>query len=104
MRQLLDIHALLWRLEGDPKLPGAAQAAIGESDDAVLASAASAWNITTRHRLGELADAMAALDFVTMSRPTCARSFTHRARARLRRGVPVADPSSERGRAPPGHG
>lgn len=54
MRLLLDTHALIWWLNGDARLSRAAKAAIGDADNAVYVSAASAWEITTKHRLGKL--------------------------------------------------
>lgn len=59
MRLLLDTHALLWWLAGDERLSGAARAAIGEPASTVLVSAASAWEIATKHRLGKLPGAAA---------------------------------------------
>ena len=56
---LLDTHALLWWLDGDASLSEAARAAIGEPARAVHVSAASAWEITTKHRLGKLPGAQA---------------------------------------------
>ncbi len=54
MRLLLDTHALLWWLAGDKHLSPAARRAIGDADNTVLVSAASAWEIATKHRLGKL--------------------------------------------------
>ncbi len=54
MQLLLDTHALLWWLAGDTQISPAARAAIGDSDNAVFVSAASAWEIATKHRLGKL--------------------------------------------------
>ena len=54
---LLDTHALLWWLDGDARLSAPARAAILEPAQRVLVSAASAWEITTKHRLGKLPDA-----------------------------------------------
>ena len=51
---LRDTHALLWWLDGDARLPDRAQAAILDPAQTVLVSAASAWEITTKHRLGKL--------------------------------------------------
>lgn len=51
---LLDTHALLWWLDGDERLSPGARAAMGDAANAVLVSAASAWEITTKHRLGKL--------------------------------------------------
>jgi PIN domain nuclease of toxin-antitoxin system len=54
MRLLLDTHALLWWLAGDDRLTRAARSGIQSSHNAVLVSAASAWEIATKHRLGKL--------------------------------------------------
>ena len=51
---LLDTHALLWWLDGDQRLSPAARAAIADSSSVVMVSVASAWEITTKHRLGKL--------------------------------------------------
>lgn len=55
MRLLLDTHALLWWLTDDPQLSRRARSAIADPDSEVLVSAASAWEIATKHRLGKLA-------------------------------------------------
>lgn len=54
---LLDTHALLWWLLDDPQLSTPARAAIAEPDNRVWVSAASAWEIATKHRLGKLPEA-----------------------------------------------
>jgi PIN domain nuclease of toxin-antitoxin system len=54
VRLLLDTHALLWWLDGDRRLSRRARSAIAETTNAVLVSAASAWEITTKERLGRL--------------------------------------------------
>ena len=54
MRLLLDTHALLWWLDGDRRLSLKARRAIASNSNAVLVSAASAWEITTKARLGKL--------------------------------------------------
>jgi PIN domain nuclease of toxin-antitoxin system len=54
VRLLLDTHALLWWLEGNPRLSAAAQTAISDLGNTILVSAASAWEITTKHRIGKL--------------------------------------------------
>ena len=64
MRLLLDTHALLWWLEGNPRLSATAQAAIGDAANTVLISAASAWEITTKHRIGKLPGAAAVAEDV----------------------------------------
>ena len=59
MRLLLDTHALLWWLAGDEELSVAARTAIADEGNDVFVSAASAWEITTKHRLGKLPGAAA---------------------------------------------
>ena len=63
VRLLLDTHALLWWFAGDEQLPAAARRAIADDANDILVSAASAWEIATKHRLGKLPEAGAlALD------------------------------------------
>ncbi len=52
MRLLLDTHALVWWWTDDRRLT-AARAAIAAPANVVLVSAASAWEIATKHRLGK---------------------------------------------------
>ena len=54
MRLLLDTHAFLWWLADDPSLSAAARAAIADPVNTVHVSAATAWEITTKYRLGKL--------------------------------------------------
>ncbi|MSP48499.1 MAG: type II toxin-antitoxin system VapC family toxin [Alphaproteobacteria bacterium] len=54
MRLLLDTHAFLWWLEGNPALSRTARTAMGESDNTVFVSAVTAWEIATKIRLGRL--------------------------------------------------
>lgn len=58
LRLLLDTHALLWWLDGDPKLSPAARKAIADETTEVLVSAASAWEIATKVRIGKLPGAV----------------------------------------------
>jgi PIN domain nuclease of toxin-antitoxin system len=58
MRLLLDTHALLWWLEGDERMPQRARDAIGKDVGQVFVSAASAWEIATKARIGKLPDAL----------------------------------------------
>jgi PIN domain nuclease of toxin-antitoxin system len=53
-RLLLDTGAFLWWLAGDKRLSARARDAIGEEVDPVFVSAASIWEISTKHRLGKL--------------------------------------------------
>lgn len=64
MRLLLDTHTLLWWLDGDRRLSRRARAAIADEANTVLVSAASAWEITTKARLGKLPGALAVADDV----------------------------------------
>ncbi len=54
VKYLLDTHAALWWLFDDPRLPARARALITERRNEMLISAASAWEIATKHRLGKL--------------------------------------------------
>jgi len=54
VRLLLDTHALLWWLGGDPSLTPTARAAIADVNNEIYVSAASAWEMTTKHRIGKL--------------------------------------------------
>ena len=55
MKLLLDTHALLWWLAGDARnLSKSAYDAIAHQDNFVYVSAASAWEIATKQRLGKL--------------------------------------------------
>lgn len=54
MRFLLDTHALLWWLTDDPRLSPRAREVIADETNAILISAASAWEIATKYRLGKL--------------------------------------------------
>lgn len=57
MRLLLDTHTLLWWLADDPSLPASARKVIVRASNTVLVSAASAWEIAIKARLGKLPDA-----------------------------------------------
>jgi len=54
VRLLLDTHALLWALEGNPKLSTRARDAIQDLDNEILVSAVSAWEIAIKKALGRL--------------------------------------------------
>lgn len=54
MRFLLDTHTLLWSFNGDPSLSVAARRVIEDGSNEILVSAASAWEIATKVRLGKL--------------------------------------------------
>lgn len=57
MRLLLDTHALIWWLAGDRRLPARARDAVEDHRQQVFVSAAAAWEIATKVRLGRLPSA-----------------------------------------------
>jgi len=56
LRLLLDTHAFLWWLAGDDALSAKARAWIADEFSEVFVSAASAWEICIKHRIGKLPD------------------------------------------------
>lgn len=54
MRLLLDTHAFLWWLAGNERLPIRIRNAMADEGNAIYVSAASAWEIATKHRIGKL--------------------------------------------------
>lgn len=54
MRCLLDTHALLWCFNASPLLSSRARRLIEDGGNEILVSAASAWEIATKVRLGKL--------------------------------------------------
>jgi PIN domain nuclease of toxin-antitoxin system len=54
MRLLLDTHTFLWWLAGDESLSATARTAIAGEGNDIFVSAASAWEIATKHRIGKL--------------------------------------------------
>lgn len=54
MKLLLDTHTLLWWWTNDPQLTAKAKRLIASEGNTVLVSAASAWEIATKTRLGKL--------------------------------------------------
>jgi PIN domain nuclease of toxin-antitoxin system len=64
LRLLLDTHALIWWVEDHPLLGAAARRAIKDFENEVIVSPVSAFEITTKYRLGKLPEAeRLALDF-----------------------------------------
>lgn len=51
---LLDTHAFLWWLAGSRRLSNKARSVIADEENSVYVSAASAWEISTKVRLGKL--------------------------------------------------
>ena len=56
---LLDTHALLWVLLDPERIPAETLATVRAPETTVYVSAASAWEIATKHRLGKLEGAAA---------------------------------------------
>ncbi|OGR00222.1 MAG: twitching motility protein PilT [Deltaproteobacteria bacterium RIFOXYD12_FULL_55_16] len=56
MKLLLDTHTLLWWFTDDPKLSPAAREAILNESNEIFVSAASAWEIAAKQRIGKLND------------------------------------------------
>ncbi len=54
MRVLLDTHALLWWLAGDRQMSATSRWIVEDESNLVFVSAASAWEVATKHRLGKL--------------------------------------------------
>ncbi len=64
MRALLDTHTLLWWLSDDSALSRASRKIIADTKNTLVVSAASAWEIATKVRLGKLPTAASlAADF-----------------------------------------
>ncbi len=54
MKLLLDTHTLIWWLADSPMLSTPAREVIADRASSVWVSAASAWEITTKYRIGKL--------------------------------------------------
>lgn len=54
---LIDTHVLLWWLFNDSRLSYKARQLIKSRDNSIYVSAASVWEISTKHRIGKLPEA-----------------------------------------------
>ncbi|MDE0239108.1 MAG: type II toxin-antitoxin system VapC family toxin [bacterium] len=54
MQVLLDTHALLWWIADSDRLSGPARSMIADEANDIVVSAASAWEIATKFRIGKL--------------------------------------------------
>lgn len=54
MRLLLDTHALLWWWDDDTRISTSIAQKLSDSDNVLLVSAATAWEIATKVRIGKL--------------------------------------------------
>lgn len=61
MTYLLDTHALLWALTAPSRLGAESARVIANRRSQLIASAASAWEIATKHRIGKLPQADAVM-------------------------------------------
>ena len=59
MNLLLDTHALVWWFRGDQRMPERVRLLIDAEGSVVFVSAASAWELTTKYRLGKMPEAAA---------------------------------------------
>jgi PIN domain nuclease of toxin-antitoxin system len=62
MRLLLDTHALVWVMNGNPRLGRAARIAIEAPSNQLFVSAASIWEAATKFRLGKFPEAAILVD------------------------------------------
>ena len=93
MRVLLDTHAFLWWIADSGRLSVVARQVVADETNDIVVSAASAWEITTKYRIGKLPGAEAvALD---VAGAISAQSFEH---------LPISVVDAERaGRLPGPH-
>ena len=54
MRALIDTHALLWWVADSARLSETARSVIADDSNNIFVSAASAWELATKYRLGKL--------------------------------------------------
>jgi len=54
MRVLIDTHVFLWAISGDKRLSREALGVLSSFENEIFVSAASAWEIATKYRLGKL--------------------------------------------------
>ena len=59
MKLLLDTHTLVWWFDGNQRMPEHVRILIDADDASVFVSAASAWELTTKYRLGKMPEAVA---------------------------------------------
>ena len=67
MKLLLDTHVLLWALLEPQKLSLTLRNALEDSDNTLVVSAASAWEIATKWRLGKLQHARSVVENYAMA-------------------------------------
>lgn len=67
MKLLLDTHVLLWALLEPQKLSPVLRDALEDSENTLMVSAASAWEIATKWRLGKLPHARSVVENYSMA-------------------------------------
>jgi len=67
VKLLLDTHVLLWALLEPQKLSPELRIALEDSDNTLVVSAATAWEIATKWRLGKLRHAQAVVEQYAMA-------------------------------------
>ncbi|WP_167133340.1 type II toxin-antitoxin system VapC family toxin [Paramicrobacterium chengjingii] len=72
---LLDTHVLLWWFTNDERLSTNAHEIIGDQSNDIYVSAASAWEIATKTRLGKLSDVPKAVE--KYGELSTAQGFSH---------------------------
>ncbi|MDR2215823.1 MAG: type II toxin-antitoxin system VapC family toxin [Nevskiaceae bacterium] len=58
---LLDTHALVWLISAPERIPQATLALLSDEANTLLVSAASAWEVATKHRIGKMPEAASML-------------------------------------------
>lgn len=71
MKFMLDTHTWLWWLFNDSRLPSSMRAIIAEPDNQIFISAASAWEIATKFRIGKLPSAAVLVQDIDGWRQRC---------------------------------
>ncbi|MBX3506882.1 MAG: type II toxin-antitoxin system VapC family toxin [Parvibaculum sp.] len=54
MRLLLDTHTFIWWMTNDAALPPSTRKAIADEENSVFLSAATAWEMTIKYKIGKL--------------------------------------------------
>ncbi len=62
MNYLLDTHIFLWWIFDDPKLDRQSREIVANPNHTIWVSSASAWEISTKHRIGKLPEATELLE------------------------------------------
>ena len=86
---LLDSHAVIWAINEPERLGASSREALVDPGNRVIVSAASTWELTTKHRLGKLpgAGAMLAIFHDSLDRLGAERLSISHSHARLAGGM-----------------